>query len=250
MTFPLATYTAENGLSWFYDKSAIDFAELDKCRRLLGPLPDFDAGDKGYEGIAAVGGRIFLVRCASAKAWDFKGRDATYITVTWLDRNKIDEVNLDAILSSDGMCRQSHDYKYSFDVSMTDMRTECGIAHGVDLSRIDEDDVFIRREFGETNAAVKIVKKGEPKMTEAEKFFENGSDAAPSGGYVAPQAADVQVEQKIKYSVGARVLGVVLFIALTLLGTHLAKNAGYILFGYIFVFAGFGILRALWYVRR
>ena len=33
MTFPLATYTAENGLAWFYDKSAIDFAELDKCRR-------------------------------------------------------------------------------------------------------------------------------------------------------------------------------------------------------------------------
>ena len=107
MSFNLATYTAENGLSWFYDKSAIGFAELDNCRRLLGPLPNFDAGDKGYEGIAAVGGRVFLIRCASAKSWDFKGRDATYITVTWLDRDKIDEVNLDSILGSDGMCRQT-----------------------------------------------------------------------------------------------------------------------------------------------
>ena len=131
MTIFLATYTAEKGLSWFYDKSSIDFSELDKCRRLLGPLPDFDSGEKGYEGIAAVDGRVFLIRCTNAKAWDFRGRDATYITVTWLDRDKIAEVNLDAILSSDGMCRQSHDYKYSFDVPMPDMRTEGGIAHGV-----------------------------------------------------------------------------------------------------------------------
>ncbi|MBR4354231.1 MAG: hypothetical protein IKP97_02910 [Kiritimatiellae bacterium] len=250
MTFHLATYTAEKGLSWFYDKSAIDFAELDKCRRLLGSLPNFDAGDKGYEGIVAVGRRVFLIRCASAKAWDFKGRDATYITVTWLDRDKIDEVNLGAILSSDGMCQQSHDYKYSFDVPLTDMRTEGGIAQGVDLSRIDEEDVFIRRDFGEVNATVKIVKKGDPKMTEAEKYFENGGKAAPTEIDVASQTVNVQAGQKVEYSVGARVLGVVLFIALILLGTYLAKIAGHILLGYIAGFAGLGLLRVLWRVRR
>lgn len=250
MRFPLAIYTAEKGLSWFYDKSAIDFAELDKCRRLLGPLPDFDAGDKGYEGIAAVDGRVFLIRCASAKAWDFKGRDATYITVTWLDRDKIDEVNLDEILSSDGMRRQSHDYKYSFDVPMADMRTEGGIAHDVDLSRIEEENVFIRRDFGEVNATVKIVKKGDPKMTEAEKYFENGGSAASTVGNAAPCNGAARVEQKVEYSVGARVLGVVLFIVLILLGTYLAKIAGHILLGYIVGFAGLGLLRVLWHIRR
>ncbi len=250
MTLSIATYTAEEGLSWFYDKSAIDFAELDKCRRLLGPIPDFDAGDQGYEGIAAVGGRVFLIRCASAKAWDFKGRDATYITVTWLDRDKIDELNLDAILSSDGMRRQSHDYKYSFDVPATDMRTEGGIADGVDLSRIDEEDVFIRRDFGEVNATVKIVKKGYPKMTEAEKYFENVGKAAPTERDAAPQTVEAQVEQNVEYSVGARVLGVVLFIVLILLGTYLAKIAGHVLLGYIVGFAGLGLLRVLWRVKR
>ena len=250
MIFILATYTAEKGLSWFYDKSAIDFAELDKCRRLLGPLPDFDAGDKGYEGIAAVDGRVFLIRCASAKAWDFKGRNATYITVTWLDRGKIDEVDLDAILSSDGMCQQSHDYKYSFDVPLTDMRTEGGIAQGVDLSRIDEEDVFIRRDFGEASAKVKIVKKGNPKMTEAEKYFANGGKAAPTGIDVVSQTENAQVEQKVEYSVGARVLGIVIFILLILLGTYLAKIAGHILLGYIAGFAGLGLLRVLWRIRK
>lgn len=250
MSFCLATYTAEKGLSWLYDKSAIDFAELNKCRRLLGPLPNFDAGDKGYEGIAAVDGRVFLIRCASAKAWDFMGRDATYITVTWLDRDKIDEVNLDLILSSEGMCRQSHDYKYSFDVPLTDMRTEGSIAHGVDLSRIDEEDVFIRRNFGEVNATVKIVKKGDPEMTEAEKYFENGGNVAPVERDAAPQPVDTRAAQKVEYSVGARVLGVVLFIALILLGTYLAKIAGYVLPGYIVGFAGLGLLRVLWHVRR
>lgn len=250
MSFPLATYTAEKGLSWFYDRSAIDFAELDNCRRFLGPLPNSDTGDMGYEGIAAVGRRVFLIRCASAKAWDFKGRDATYITVTWLDRDKVGEVNLDAILSSDGMRRQSHDYKYSFDVPMADMRTEGGIAHDVDLSRIEEEDVFIRRDFGEVNATVKIVKKGDPKMTEAEKYFENGGSAASTVGNAAPCNGAARVEQKVEYSVGARVLGVVLFIVLILLGTYLAKIAGHILLGYIIGFAGLGLLRVLWHIRR
>ena len=151
MTLPLATFTAENGLAWFYDKSAIGFAELDKCRRLLGPLPDFDVGDKGYEGIVALGRRVFLIRCANAKAWDFRGRDATYITVTWLDRDKVEDVNLEAILSSDGMCEQSHNYKYSFDGPMSGARAEDGMAQGVDLSRIEDDDVFIRRDLDGKN---------------------------------------------------------------------------------------------------
>ena len=250
MKLSLATYTAENGLAWFYDKSVIEFAELDKCRRLLGPLPDFDAGDKGYEGIVAFGRRVFLIRCANAKAWDFRGRNATYITVTWLDRDKIDDVNLDAILSSDGMCEQSHNYKYSFDVPMSETRAEGGIAQGVDLSRIEENDVFIRRDLDGTNLTVKIVKKGVPKMTEAEKYFENGGKVEPTSGGAVPRIEEAQAPKGVEYSIGARVLGVVFFIVLILLGTYLAKIAGQVLLGYIVGFAGFGVLRVLWHVKR
>ena len=250
MTLPLATYTAENGLEWFYDKSAIGFAELDKCRRLLGPLPDFDAGDKGYEGIVALGRRVFLIRCANAMAWDFRGRNATYITVTWLDRDKIDDVNVDAILSSDGMCEQSHNYKNSFDVPMSGTQAEDGIAQGVDLSRIEEEDVFIRRDLDGTNLTVRIVKKGEPKMTEAEKYFENNGKVEPTSGGAVPRIGEVQAPKVVEYSIGARVLGVVFFIALILLGTYLANFAGQILLGYIVGFAGLGLLRVLWHVRR
>ena len=130
------------------------------------------------------------------------------------------------------------------------MRTEDGIAHGVDLSRIEEEDVFIRRDFGEVNATVRIVKKGGTKMTEAEKYFENGGKDLPADGDAAPRNVDSRVAQKVEYSVGARVLGVVLFIALILLGTYLAKIAGYVLPGYIVGFAGLGLLRVLWHVRR
>ena len=56
--FPLAVYTAAHGLSWTYLRSAIDYAALDRCRKLLGPLPDFDAGETGYEGVAADGANV------------------------------------------------------------------------------------------------------------------------------------------------------------------------------------------------
>ena len=157
MVFPLATYTAENGLEWFYDKSAIAFAELDKCRRLLGPLPNFDSGDRGYEGCAAVGRRIYLIRCARAK------------TVTWLDRDKVGDFDLDSILASDVMCTLSHDHKHSFELAVADTHGDGGIAAGVDLSRTDEEDVFIRRDFGEPKLAIRVERKGETKVTEATK---------------------------------------------------------------------------------
>ena len=59
--FPLAVYTASHGLSWTYLRSAIDYAALDRCRKLLGPLPDFDAGEAGYEGVVADGNIVTIV---------------------------------------------------------------------------------------------------------------------------------------------------------------------------------------------
>ena len=65
-----------------------------------------------------------------------------------------------------------------------------------------------------------------------------------------PRIEEAQAPKVVEYSIGARVLGVVFFIALILLGTYLAKIAGQILLGYIVGFAGFGLLRVLWHVRR
>lgn len=94
----MAVYTAARGLSWTYLKSAIDYAALDRCRKLLGPLPDFNAGECGYEGVAADGGNVFAIRCFLAPKWDFMGRDAIYLAVSWVARARAASVDFEALL--------------------------------------------------------------------------------------------------------------------------------------------------------
>jgi len=256
MSLPLATYTAENGLAWFYDKSAIEFAELDQCRRLLGPLPDFDAGDKGYEGVAAVDRRIYVIRCVSAPKWDFMGRDATYLTVTWFPRENAAKIDFDKILGSEAFAVPSHEHRHSFDV-------ECAALGGASawsevVQRIADDrlTVLARREIGKNDIVITVKEKeGEDEMTEAEKFFSgNGQTVAREGALAAgePKAGvgERRPTEASQFSMGARVLGIVLFIALILLGTYLAKIAGHILLGYIVGAAAFGVLRVLWRVGK
>lgn len=100
MTLPLAIYTAWHGLAWRGATRAVPYAELDACRRLLGAIPDFEAGESGYEGVAAVGGRVFAIRCFSAAKWDFRGRDSLYLAVTWLPRDQVEAVNFGALLAA------------------------------------------------------------------------------------------------------------------------------------------------------
>lgn len=172
MKLNIATYTAEKGLSWFYDKSAISFAELDKCRRLLGHLPDFDAGDSGYEGVAAFGGIVFVIRCISAPKWDFMGRNATFMRVAWLERQHVSDLDIGKILASEAFCEFSHEYKYTINI-------ECELSQGDESDwaaysqtiNNESYDVFIRRDFGRKDMAIKVVKKGVVEMTEAEKFL-------------------------------------------------------------------------------
>lgn len=100
MTLPLAIYTAEHGLAWRGATREIPYSELDACRCLLGPVPDFDSGEPGYAGVAAVGGRVFVIRCFLAEKWDFRGRDSLYLAVTWLPREQAATVNFGALLES------------------------------------------------------------------------------------------------------------------------------------------------------
>ncbi len=96
--FPLAVYTAGHGLAWTYLKSAIDYAALDRCRKMLGPLPNFDAGEAGYEGVAADGANVFAIRCFRAEKWDFMGRDAIYLAVSWIARPRAVSVDFEKLL--------------------------------------------------------------------------------------------------------------------------------------------------------
>ena len=101
--YPLAVYTADHGLAWTYPRGEIAFAELDACRTAFGPLPDFDAGDKGFEGVWARGNKVFVLRCQSVSAWDFRGRDATYLAVTWMDRAEAASTNFERLIDAEAL---------------------------------------------------------------------------------------------------------------------------------------------------
>ena len=96
-TYPLAVWTANHGLDWTFPRGEIDFATLERCRKAFGPLPDFDSGDPGFEGVWITAERVFAVRCQSVRGWDFRGRDATYLAVTWLPRAEAVRTNFEAL---------------------------------------------------------------------------------------------------------------------------------------------------------
>lgn len=107
-TYPLAIYTAEHGLSWKYPRSEIDFASLDGCRKAFGGLPDFDAGEAGFEGIWITPDRVFAMRCQSVPGWDFRGRDATYLAVTWVTREDAASTDFEALLAAPALTEPTH----------------------------------------------------------------------------------------------------------------------------------------------
>lgn len=102
--FPLGVYTAGHGLAWTYLKGAISYAALDRCRTLLGPLPSFEAGETGYEGVVADGDFVFAIRCFNAPKWDFCGRDATYLAVSWVAHARAGWVDFETLLRSRELC--------------------------------------------------------------------------------------------------------------------------------------------------
>ena len=77
--------------------------EIDACRKAFGQLPDFDSGAKGFDGVWAKGDRVFIMRCQSVAAWDFRGRNATYLAVTWIPRHDANRIDFDKLLNSDAM---------------------------------------------------------------------------------------------------------------------------------------------------
>ncbi len=102
-TYPLAIYTADHGLAWTYPESEISYSALDACRKAFGQLPDFNSGVPGIEGVWATEQYVFVLRCQSVKAWDFRGRDATYLAVTWVKRDACYAIDIEQLLASDAL---------------------------------------------------------------------------------------------------------------------------------------------------
>lgn len=46
---------------------------------------------------------MFALKCQSVRAWDFRGRDATYLSVTWVSRAEAPGIDFEKLLRSDAM---------------------------------------------------------------------------------------------------------------------------------------------------
>lgn len=123
-SYPLAIYTARHGLGWEYPREEIPFDEIDACRKAFSPLPDFDAGAKGFDGVWAKGGKIFIARCQSVAAWDFCGRSATYLAVTWISRSDALSIDYERVLAAPALAVPSR-HPPSFFEADADVTTEC-----------------------------------------------------------------------------------------------------------------------------
>lgn len=104
MNLNLAIYTADHGLGWKYNPACIGFAELDACRTAFGSLPDFDAGEPGFDGVIVGATRVFVIRCSCAPKWDFLGRDAVYLAVAWFPRSAFPRIDVQRLLACDELC--------------------------------------------------------------------------------------------------------------------------------------------------
>ena len=161
----LAVYTAEHGLAW--KAKGISLAELDVCRTLLAPLPDFDSGDVGYEGVAALGERVFVIRCFKVEEWDFRGRDAVYLVVAWLPRSSAAFVDFEAILRSPQMTVPTHDEPQAFEVKFS-ANADFEIGHRIAETNTGVALRFVRHLDGS--------RKWSETMTEAERVLTSKED--------------------------------------------------------------------------
>lgn len=171
--YPLAVYTANHGLSWNFPKEEISFLEIDACRKAFGGLPDFDSGAKGFDGVLAKGDRVFVMRCQSVAAWDFRGRNATYLAVTWIPRGDADKTDFDKLLRSEAMSVPSKTPPMFFNAD-AEIVPSCAVAHpepylpdGFDrvgpiiAGASNEATIAVKRVAGNRQASLAITERGD-----------------------------------------------------------------------------------------
>ena len=104
MKLPFAVYTARNGYAWQSGTDA-GIAKLDRLRKAIGKMPEFDFGDAATSGMLNAGDEIVLYRFMRQDNADAHGRAASYLAMTFFPRNDSRFVNADSILSSPPFAR-------------------------------------------------------------------------------------------------------------------------------------------------
>ena len=99
MKLPFAVYTARDGYAW---QSGMDagLAKLERLRKAIGKMPEFDFGDSAKSGMLNAGDEVVLYRFMRAEKDDSKGRDATYLAMTYFSRPEARFVNADVALGA------------------------------------------------------------------------------------------------------------------------------------------------------
>lgn len=78
MKLPFAVYTAREGYAWQSGTEA-GLAKLERLRKAIGKMPEFDFGDSASSGLLNIGDDVVLYRFMRQENADFKGRDAVYL---------------------------------------------------------------------------------------------------------------------------------------------------------------------------
>lgn len=98
MKLPFAVYTARDGYAWQSGTEA-GTVKLERLRKAIGKMPEFDFGDSASSGMLNVGDDIVLYRFMRQEKADSHGRAASYLAMTFFPRDDARFINADAILS-------------------------------------------------------------------------------------------------------------------------------------------------------
>lgn len=98
MKLPFAVYTARDGYAWQSGTDA-GTAKLERLRKAIGKMPEFDFGDTGSSGMLNIGDEIVLYRFMRQEKADSHGRSALYLAMTYFPRKESRFINADVVLS-------------------------------------------------------------------------------------------------------------------------------------------------------
>jgi hypothetical protein len=152
MRIGLSIITADHGFCPKFDEADISYADIEKCRKAFGSLPDFDLGALGFEGIITTELKCFFVRCFPVRKWDFQGRDSTYIAVAYLSRVDAERVDVEKIFSLAPLNVPTKDPAYSFEVDDIEVLSKNPAKFGKGVYRREIGDIeFLRIEHALQN---------------------------------------------------------------------------------------------------
>lgn len=99
MKLPFAVYTARDGYAWQSGTEA-GTGKLERLRKAIGRMPEFDFGDSPSSGMLNAGDDIVLYRFMRQEKADSHGRAALYLAMTYFTRDDARFIHADSLLSS------------------------------------------------------------------------------------------------------------------------------------------------------